>query len=310
MQGTPTNIDDIQLNFSADNLFLLNFILAFLMYGIALNLTWDDFRRLFEYPRKAIAGVLSQWVVMPLMTYVLILVLRPAPGIALGMFLLGACPGGNMSNYLSSIARGNVALSVTLTAASTVLCVVMTPLNFAFYGNLYEPTRQLMADISIEPWDMFGSVVTILGVPLALGMLTVQFLPRFTAIILRPVRWLSLVIFICFIVFAFLANYSIFLQVIGVIFLLVLLHNGLGMLAGWGMGAAFRLDFEDKKCLSIETGIHNAALGLILIFTFFEGLGGMAVVAGWWGIWDLVSGFAVAGWWWYRHEQQNKKAIG
>ena len=82
------------------------------------------------------------------------------------------------------------------------------------------------------------------------------------------------------------------------------------MLAGWGMGAAFRLDFEDKKCLSIETGIHNAALGLILIFTFFEGLGGMAVVAGWWGIWDLVSGFAVAGWWWYRHEQQNKKAIG
>lgn len=297
-------IDTIRLNFSEENLVLLNFILAFLMFGIALNLTMDDFRRLWQYPRKAIAGILSQWVMLPLLTYLIVVVLKPEPGIALGIILLGACPGGNMSNYLSSIARGNVALSVTLTAASTVLCVFMTPLNFTFYGSLYGPTRELMQEISVEPWALFESVVIILGVPLVLGMLTARFLPKITGIILKPVRIISLLIFVAFIVGAFLGNYSIFLEVIGVIFFLVFLHNLLGLAAGYGMAALFRMDFKDKKCLSIETGIHNAALGLILIFTFFDGLGGMAIVAGWWGIWDLVSGFALAGWWWWRDKKQ------
>lgn len=297
-------IDEIRLHFDRDNLFLLNFILAFLMYGIALNLTIEDFRNLIRQPRKAVAGVLSQWVIMPLLTYILVLVMQPSPSIALGMFLLAACPGGNMSNYLSSIARGNVALSVTLTAASTVLCIFMTPINFTLYGSLYGPTRELMHEISVEPGELFQAVFIILGVPLVLGMLTARFLPRFTAIIHKPVRWLSLIIFISFIVFAFLANYAIFLEVIGIIFILVLLHNGLGLAAGYTVASVFRMDFADKKCLSIETGIHNAALGLILIFSFFSGLGGMAVVAGWWGIWDLVSGFALAGFWWWRHERK------
>jgi BASS family bile acid:Na+ symporter len=298
-------LDEMQLNFSEDNLFLLNFILAFLMYGIALTLSIDDFRRLLQYPKKAIAGVLAQWVVMPLATYLLVLLLQPAPSIALGMFLLAACPGGNMSNYLSSIARANVALSVTLTAASTVLCVVMTPLNFTMYGSMYGPTRELLNEISVDPWSMFQSVIVILGVPLILGMLTTRFLPKLTLRILKPVRILSLLIFIAFIVFAFMANYENFLAVIGVIFLLVFLHNALGLVTGYSVAALFRLDFKDRKCLSIETGIHNAALGLILIFTFFEGLGGMAIVAGWWGIWDLISGFALAGYWWYRSRREG-----
>ena len=290
-------IDEIRLHMSKDNLLLLNFLLAFLMFGIALNLKISDFRRLFQYPKKTLAGVLSQWVVLPFITYLLILVIKPSASVALGLILVAACPGGNMSNFLSSYAKGNVALSVTLTAISTVICVFMTPFNFALYGNMYEPTRTLLKEISIEPWDMYSTVFTILAVPLAIGMLFAHFLPAITRKIIKPVQVVSLIIFIAFIVFAFLANYSIFLQVIQIIFILVLLHNMLALFTGFGIATLFRLDFKDKKCIAIETGIQNAALGLILIFTFFEGLGGMAVTAGWWGIWDLISGLAIAFYW-------------
>ncbi|MBK6815707.1 MAG: bile acid:sodium symporter family protein [Chitinophagales bacterium] len=290
-------IDEIRLHMSEGNLLLLNFLLAFLMFGIALNLRTSDFKRLFMYPRKAVAGILSQWIVLPFLTYLLILIFQPSGSVALGLILVAACPGGNMSNFLSSYAKANVALSVTLTAFSTVICVFMTPFNFALYGNLYAPARELLIEISIEPWKMYSTVFTILGVPLTIGMLFAHFLPRITAFIIKPVRIISLIIFIAFIVFAFLANYSIFLEVIQVIFLLVFLHNIMALFSGYGIAALFRLDFIDKKCIAIETGIQNAALGLILIFTFFNGLGGMAVTAGWWGIWDLITGLAIAYYW-------------
>lgn len=291
------SIDEIKLHMSEENLFLLNFLLAFLMFGIALNLRTSDFKQLFIYPRKAVAGLLSQWVVLPFLTYLLILIIQPAGSVALGLILVAACPGGNMSNFLSSYAKANVALSVTLTAFSTVICVFMTPFNFAFYGNLYAPARILLTEISIEPWKLYSTVFTILGVPLTIGMLFAHFLPRITTFIIKPVRIISLIIFIAFIVFAFLANYSIFLEVIQVIFLLVFLHNIIALFSGYGIAILFRLDFIDKKCIAIETGIQNAALGLILIFTFFNGLGGMAVTAGWWGIWDLITGLAIAFYW-------------
>lgn len=297
-------IDEIKLNFNSDSLLLLNFLLAFLMFGIALNLKTEDFIRLIKEPRKAIVGILSQWIVLPILSYLLVLITKPAPSIALGIILLGCCPGGNMSNYLSNLAKANVALSVTLTACSTVLCIILTPLNFALYGNLYQPSRELLQEISINPFEMFITVFIILTIPLILGMFVSFKFPSVTKKIIKPVQIISLLIFIAFIVFAFLKNYEIFIQVAGAIFLLVLIHNAICMISGYSMAALFKLDFKDKKCLAIETGIHNAALGLILIFSFFQGLGGMAVVAGWWGIWDLIAGGVVAFYW---NKQSNAK---
>lgn len=297
-------IDSIRLNFDSSNLYLLNFLLAFLMFGIALDLKVEHFKRLIEQPRKAIAGLLSQYVVLPLLTFLIVIILKPCPSIALGIFLLGACPGGNMSNFLSSLAKGNVALSVTLTASSTLLAPLLTPLNFAIMGSLYQPTADLMREISVEPRELFNTIVVILGVPLIIGMLVNHYMPRFTEKIRKTIQVISVIIFMSFIVFAFLKNYAIFLDIIGMIFILVLLHNGLAMLSGYGIAALFRMDFADKKCLAIETGIHNAALGLVIIFSFFDGMGGMAVVAGWWGIWDLVTGFLVATIWSRRAARQ------
>jgi len=293
------SIDALRLNFDPDKLFMLSCLLAFLMFGIALNLKIADFKRIIEAPRKALAGILSQYVLLPLITYLIVITLKPCPSIALGIFLLGACPGGNMSNFLSHLAKGNVALSVTLTATQTILAPLMTPVTFAICANAYPPTVQLMQEISINVWDLVKEIVIILGIPLVIGMVVNSKFPSFTKKIVKPIQIISIVLFLGFLVFTFVNNYHIFLDIIGTIFLLVLLHNGLAMLGGYTMASLFRLDFKDKKCLTIETGIHNAALGLIIIFAFFHGMGGMAVVAGWWGLWDLVSGFIVALTWAY-----------
>jgi BASS family bile acid:Na+ symporter len=287
-------IDGIQLNFASDKLFLLNLLLAFLMFGIALSLKVADFKRIVETPRKAFAGLISQYIFLPLLTYALVLIFTPCPSIALGMFLLGSCPGGNMSNFLSHLAKGNVALSVTLTATQTILAPLMTPLTFAICANIYGPTRELMQSINIDTVHLIIEILTILGIPLILGMFINYKFPGFTAKIIKPIQKISIFLFLGFVVFLFVSNYDQFVQIIGAIFILVLLHNGLAMVGGYSIASLFRLDFKDKKCLAIETGIHNATLGLIVWANFFPMLGGVAVVAGWWGIWDLVTGFAVA----------------
>lgn len=214
-------IDGITLAFSQDNLFLLNLLLAFLMFGISLELKPEHFKRLLQYPKKSLVGIASQYILLPLLTYLIVIVFKPCPSIALGIFLLGACPGGNMSNFLSSLAKGNVALSVTLTATSTVLAPIMTPFNFAFYGNLYGPTRELMQTIQVEPLELFYTIVLIMGIPLAIGMLLNYKFPGFTKKIFKPIQAISVVIFLSFIVFAFLKNYDIFLDIIDIIFILV-----------------------------------------------------------------------------------------
>lgn len=303
------NIDSLRLNFDPDKLFLLSCLLAFLMFGIALNLKVADFKRIVEAPRKAIAGVLSQYLVLPVITYLIVIIFKPCPSIALGIFLLGACPGGNMSNFLSHLAKGNVALSVTLTAMQTVLAPLMTPITFAICANSYAPTVELMKTISIDTWQLVREIVLILGIPLILGMVFNYKFESLTKKILKPIQRISILLFLGFLVYTFVNNYHIFVQIIGSIFILVLLHNGLAMLGGYSVATLFRLDFKDKKCLTIETGIHNAALGLIIIFAFFDGLGGMAVVAGWWGLWDLVSGFAVALTWSYMAKRKSEVAV-
>lgn len=299
-------IDAIKLHFEPDKLLMLNFLLAFLMFGIALNLKFADFKRIIESPRKAFAGILSQYLALPVITYLLVILFQPCPTIALGMFLLGACPGGNMSNFLSHLAKGNVALSVTLTATQTILAPLLTPVTFIACAGLYGPTSEILRQFEIDKLKLIFEILFVLGTPLCIGMLINAKFPAFTNKIIKPIQNISIVLFIGFLIFLFVNNYDIFLQIIGTVFILVLLHNGLAMAGGYGMASLFRLDFKDKKSLTIETGIHNATLGLIIIFNFFDGIGGMAVVAGWWGLWDLVTGFIVAGTWNYLDKKNSR----
>lgn len=295
-----TEIDAVRIQFSEQNLFLLNMSLGFIMFGVALNLVVDDFRRLFQNPRPALVGVMSQFFLLPALTFCLIWVVEPAPSIALGMILVAACPGGNISNFMSVNAGGNTALSVTLTAVSTVIAIVMTPLNLSFWGSLYAPAAPLLTTVDVSFWNVFETVTLILGIPLILGMAVRHVVPKRAQRLARLMQTLSIAIFAVIVVMALVANYEHLIGYLVVVFDLVLIHNTIALTAGYLLAVATGLATASRRTLALETGIQNSGLGLILIFNFFDGIGGMALVAGWWGIWHIVSGLALSSFWRYR----------
>jgi len=286
----------LSLNFSEESLTLLNICIGFVMFGIALDLSVGDFKRIWESPKASIAGVVSQFLVLPALTFLIILLWKPEPSLALGMILVAACPGGNVSNFICYFAKGNAALSVTLTSISTMLAIVLTPLNFGFWSSMV-PGIEADQQIAISAWDMFLSILGIILIPLLLGMAFNRFFPKVTVKLRKPISILSIIIFLGFIAIAFSKNSEVFIEYFDVVMLLVLIHNAVALASGYGIATLFDLEHRDRRTIAIETGIQNSALGLVLIFTFFGGMGGMALIAAWWGIWHILSGFVLALWW-------------
>lgn len=290
-----TGIDEVLLNFSPTSLQVLNAVLAVVMFSIAIDLKPADFKRLMQAPKPLLTGLFSQFIVLPALTFCLVLLTAPRPSIALGLILVAACPGGNISNFITHRAGGNAALSVSLTAFATVAAIVLTPLNIAFWGNLYGPTRDILRATSIDPVSVAITVGLMLVLPLCLGVLLNLRRPDITSRLRTPLQYLSMGIFVAFVALALAANWALFLQFAGAVAALVLAHNALALAAGYATASIAGLSGFDRRAVMIETGIQNSGLGLILIFGFFSGLGGMAVVAAFWGVWHAVTGLALAG---------------
>lgn len=291
------SFDSVRINFSEDQLVLLNICLAFLMFGISLDIRLADFRQVLRTPKAPLVGLSSEYLLLPLLTLALIYLLQPAPSLALGMLLIAVCPGGSVSNFMVHSARGNVALSVMLTSVTTLGAIVITPLAFAFWMQFVELPEALRASVHVEPAQMLRTIVQLVLVPVSLGMF---FAARFPALVLkvrRPIAWLSILIFLGFVVFAIAGNYEFIRKYLFLVFWLVLLHNGLSLLMGYRFARVLGQNEANSRAISIETGIQNSGLGLILVFNFFDGLGGMAILLAWWGVWHLISGMLLAAWW-------------
>jgi BASS family bile acid:Na+ symporter len=291
------DIDNIQIHFGQEALWLMNLLLAVVMFGVALDIRPSDFKRLLRNPKPALLGILSQFVILPALTFILIWFIEPKASMALGMIMVAACPGGNISNFMTHLAGGNAALSVSLTAFATIAAIFMTPFNLEFWGSMYPPTETILRTVSIDPVDIFKTIALILGLPLVLGMWWRNYRPKMAQKIAKWLKPLSILIFIGFVAVALSVNFDVFLRVIKLVALIVLVHNTVALSSGYLLARAFSLSLPDRKTLSIETGIQNSGLGLLLIFTFFEGLGGMAIIAAWWGIWHIISGLAIS-WLW------------
>jgi BASS family bile acid:Na+ symporter len=293
----PAAIDQIRLNFSPQALVGLNVVIGLMMLGVSLDLKLADFKRVIVSPKAPAIGLGAQFILLPAFTYLLTLIIRPAPSMALGMILIASCPGGNLSNIMTYLARGNAAISISMTAISTAAAIFMTPFNLAFWGGLNPHTAPILRQVSLNPLDVFTTIVLILGVPLAIGMLLSRAFPSLIDRIRKPFKVFSFLVFVAFVGAALAANWQIFLKVIGLVVFAVFIHNALALSLGYWSGRLFRLDGRDVRAVSIEVGIQNSALGLILIFNFFEGLGGMAIIAAWWGIWHIIAGLSVATFW-------------
>lgn len=302
-------IDDIRINFDTESLWILNIALAVIMFGVALGITMEDFKRLIKNPKILLVGVFSQFILLPALTFLAIILIKPHPSFALGMMMIAACPGGNVSNFYSKMANGNAALSISLTAFATLVCLVMTPFNLQFWGGLYEPTDAILKTVELDPFELFKLVLLILGIPLILGMIVNHRYPKTAKKIEKILKPFSMIVFLALIIIAFYENLDIFLDYIYLVAMLVIFHNIGAFIIGYYTAKGFGLEKRDVKTISMETGIQNGGLGLLLIFQFFDGLGGMALLAAFWGVWDIFSGMALAGFWGRKSKVSDTSAL-
>ena len=303
-QETAAAIDSIQVSLNAGGMNTINIVLAFVMFGVALGIKPAMFVEVFRKPKSVLLGMLCQLVLLPALTCGLAILMGSwiSPMMGLGMILVASCPGGNISNFMSSLAKANIELSVSLTAISTALAVLMTPFNFWLWGNLYLHTAAVAAEVPtlvIPLWDVFKTIFILLGVPLTLGILTSQFLPIVANVLKKPLQWASILFFIAMVILSFSSNMDAFLQCVRYIFVVVLIHNLLALSIGFGVGSVAKVLRPDRRTLTIETGIQNSGLGLALmlgtsLFANFPPHGGMLVITAWWGIWHIISGLTVA----------------
>ena len=300
-------LDHVRLNFSQGSLLFLNLALAIIMFGVALSIKVNDFKSVITKPKPTIIGYVSQFFLLPILTFLLVLVIKPTPSVALGMIMVAACPGGNISNFLSSLAKGNTALSVTLTAIATLSAIFMTPFNFAFYGGMYvkfynNQGGQFLRPLEIEPMQIFTTVFIILGIPVILGIFFARYFPKITGKIVKPLQKFSIFFFLVMVAVMLKNNLHQFIDNIHIIFLIVFIHNALALGTGFSLASIFKLRRKDRRAIAIETGIQNSGLALALMFNpkifpvDFE-LGGMAVIAAWWGVWHIISGLIMASLW-------------
>lgn len=294
-------VDTLHLHFNPGQMFILNIAMAFLMFSVALDVRPADFRKVADFPKSVGVGLLAQYLIFPLLTLGIIAVFQPPVSVALGMVLVSMCPSGNMTNFLVHFARANVALSVTLNAIIILSATFITPAGFLFWSKFVPDSAVLRQSFELNFADMAAIIIELIVLPLLLGMYLNEKNPGFVAKIRPWVQRLSLLIFFSILVIALFGNSDNLLNYLGFVFLLVAVHNAAALANGYWLGRIFRLPELDCRTLTFESGVHNTALGLILIFKFFGGLGGMALIAAWWGIWDLVTGMGLA-WYWQRRE--------
>lgn len=307
MKEQLESLNAISINFGQNGMLIVNILLAFIMFGVALGIKLETFKNVFRHPKSIITGILLQWVALPAVTFLICMALNPwiTPMVALGMILVASCPGGNISNFISSLSKGNVELSVSMTAVTTVFAPVITPLNFYIWGTLYYSAISVSGEIPrlVIPFlPMLWQILLLLGIPIVLGMLFARYFPNATKKITKPAQMLSILLFLVMVVASFAQNFQLFIDNIIFIFFIVLIHNAAAFATGYFGGMAGRLPLKDRRSVTIEVGIQNSGLGLVLLFNpaifppeIWHGhYGGMLFVTAWWGIWHIIAGLTLA----------------
>lgn len=309
-----SSLDSVQLNFHTDTGIVMGLILALIMFGVALDIKPKTLLNIFKSPKSIITGILLQWFGLPLVTFLLIVATSSiiTPMVAFGMILVASCPGGNISNFMSKFSKGNIELSVSLAAVSTISCPFITPFNFWFWGNLYLKFASLSGTVTVPklviPFsEIFTTVFLILAIPITLGILCGHYLPGLTKKITKPFSIFSLVIFFAMVVAMFVPNREIFVKYIIFILVIVFFHNLAAFGTGYFGAMMMKLPVRDRRSLTIEVGIQNSGLGLTLLLNpaIFDPqiwnnpetgvmYGGMMFVIAWWGIWHIIAGLTLS----------------
>lgn len=304
------NLGVITIDFNPESLIALNVLIAIMMFGVSLELKVDDFKRIVRNPKAPVIGLFLQFLFLPLVTCLVTWGLAIDPMLAMGMILVASCPGGTFSNIMTWMAKGNVAVSVSMTAVSSVAASVMTPFNFALYAWLNPYTRELLTEISMDPVGLLLLVLMVLGLPLVLGMWAGKQFPSLSRKVEKPLRVFAMIIMVALAFLAFAKNTDQFLKYFDLFFFLVVAHNAIAITLGYVGARLMGLPVAERRAIALEVGIQNGALALVIIFTFFPQASGMLLIAAFWGVWHLVSGLVLSSIWARMPIQENTSDVG
>ena len=263
-------------------------MLGIIMFGMGMTMSVDDFKGVLHNPKAVVIGVVAQFMVMPGLAYLLCQLFQLPPAIAIGVILVGCCPGGTASNVITYMAKGNTALSVACTSVSTILAPVLTPAIFYFLASQW---------IEINAMSMLGSILQVVLFPIILGLIVRSVLKQKVETYIQVMPLIS-VLAIVAIVAAIIAGSKTQILESGLLILAVVaLHNGLGYLLGFGASRLFKLPYADSKAIAIEVGMQNSGLGVALAAVHFAASPITAVPSAIFSLWHNISGPALATYW-------------
>jgi len=265
-----------------------------MVFSVALELRVNDFRRVAKMPRSVVCGLIPQFLLLPVGTWLATLVLDLPPDIEAAMILVAACPGGSLSNFVTHYGRGNTALSVSISAVASLMALVLTPFNFSWMMATNPVTAEWLREIRIDPSEIWLSLVLLLAVPMSLGLLLAHHRPDFAERIRKPLGKFSLLALLAFIVVGLVVQRRLLTIEILPLLLIVVLHNASGLLFGWATAKAMRVPERDRRAVIIEGGMQNSGLALGIIAVQFNSDLGMVIIASLWGMWHIVSGMTLA----------------
>lgn len=263
----------------------VNYLLMIVMFGMGLTLKLEDFKVVFTRPKDIIIGAIAQFTIMPLLAFLLSIAFKLSPELAVGVILVGTCPGGTSSNVMTYLAKGDVALSVGMTSVSTILAPFATPLLTLLYAG---------QKVDVNAVSMFISIVQVVILPIALGFIINKFFYKFTNSIKEILPLISVLAIVAIVAAVVSANSQRLMQVGYLVIIVVVLHNSLGYLLGYMLAKLFRLNNAKCKAVSIEVGMQNSGLATSLAATHFASMALATVPGAIFSVWHNISGSIVA----------------
>lgn len=276
----------------------INYLLMIIMFGMGLTLKFEDFKLVFIRPKDVIIGCVAQFTIMPLLAFLLCKLFNLDAALMTGVILVGACPGGTSSNVITYLSKGDVALSVSMTSINTILAPILTPLITYLL---------LSTTVEVDTYSMFISIMNVVIIPIVLGFIINKFFGTFTQKAVKVLPMVS-VTGICMIVASVVShNASKILSTGLIVFTVVILHNVLGYVCGFGLGKILKFNVAKTKAVSIEIGMQNSGLATSLASTTFASLAMATVPGAIFSVWHNISGAILANIFNRWNENKNEK---
>ncbi|HNP62709.1 MAG TPA: hypothetical protein PKH39_02180 [Woeseiaceae bacterium] len=268
--------------------------LMLVMFSVALGLRVRDFKALLRMPLVYFGGVAAQVVVLPLVTFLLIQVIAPPPSIALGMIVVACCPGGAMSNLLTYLSKGEVAVSVALTATSSMLAALLTPASTLFWSRAYGPTSALLDSLDVNPLLFVGQTTLLLAIPLVAGMTVAARAPQWAKEVRGKTTLAGSAVLGGTIIYGIVYFFPVLWPAVGLLASVTVMHNTAAFMTGAVLAFFLTRQASVRRAITFEIGIQNSGLALIILLAQLKGVGGAAAIAAVWGVWHLIAGGLLA----------------